>query len=84
MDIETPLHLKEKFSEMTPIFKNLEIGRQDVGEHMQTFAEEHHIMTTPRRALVGSYKGEKILLGMPLLCDKRKPGLFKVEWSGPQ
>ena len=74
MDIETP-PLKEKFSEMTPIFKNLEIGRSDVRDHMQTFAEEHDIMTTPRRALIGSYKGEKILLGTPLLKFYVEEGL---------
>ena len=34
---------------------------------MQAFAEQHDIMTTPRRALIGSYKGDKILLGTPLL-----------------
>ena len=34
---------------------------------MQAFAEQHDIMTTPRRTLIGSYKGDKILLGTPLL-----------------
>lgn len=63
VDIETLPNLKEKFSEMTPILKDLEIDRQDMGEHMQTFAEEHDIMTMPRRALIGSYEGERTLLG---------------------
>ena len=67
VDIDTPPHLRERFSEMTPIFNNVEIGRSEVGEHMQAFAEQHDIMTTPRRALIGSYKGDKILLGTPLL-----------------
>ena len=75
VDIETPEHLKKKFSEMTPIFKNVEIQRQDVGEHMQTFAEEHDIMSSPRRPLIGSYKGEKILLGTPLLKFYLEEGL---------
>ena len=67
VDIDTPPHLRDKFSEMTPIFKNVEIGRSEVGEHMQAFAEQHDIMTTPWRTLIGSYKGVKILLGTPLL-----------------
>ena len=67
MDIETPPHLKDKFSEMTLIFKNVEIRRSEVGPHMPAFAEQHDIMSTPRRALIGSYKGDKILLGTPLL-----------------
>ena len=34
---------------------------------MQTNAEEHNIMAKPRRSLVGSMKGEKILLATTLL-----------------
>ena len=34
VDIETPEDLKEKFSEMTPIFKNAEIKFEDIGEYM--------------------------------------------------
>ena len=67
VDIDTPPQLRDKFSEMTLIFKNVEIERSDVGRHMQAFAEKHDIMTTPRRALIASYKGDKILLGTPLL-----------------
>ena len=45
----------------------MEIEQSQVGEHMQAFAEQHGIMTTPQRALIGSYRGDKILLGTPLL-----------------
>ena len=34
---------------------------------MQQYAEEHDIMSTPRRMLVGSYHGENMLLSTPLL-----------------
>ena len=34
---------------------------------MQTNAEEHNIMAQPRRSLIGSMKGEKILLATTLL-----------------
>ena len=67
VDIDTSPHPRDKFSEMTPIFKNVEIERSQVGEHIQAFAEQHNIMTMPGRALIGSYKGDKILLGTPLL-----------------
>ncbi|XP_031572492.1 uncharacterized protein LOC116306555 [Actinia tenebrosa] len=66
-DIFVPDHLKEKFSEMCPIFKNTEISREDIGDYMRGFAEEHKIMPRPRRSLIGSYFGEKILLATPLL-----------------
>ena len=34
---------------------------------MKAYAAEHNIMAQPRRSLIGSLKGEKILLAMPLL-----------------
>jgi hypothetical protein len=66
-DIRVPESLKEKFAEMCPIFKNVEISREDIGEHMKQFAEDRDIMPQPRRSLIGSLKGDKILLATPLL-----------------
>ena len=37
-DIEVPEHLKEYFSEMTPIFKNIDVCLDGVGEVMPEFA----------------------------------------------
>ena len=67
VDIRVPDHLKEKFSEMCPIFKNTNISRDDIGDFMKAYAEEHNIMAQPRRSLIGSMKGEKVLLATPLL-----------------
>ena len=67
VDIRMPDHLKEKFREMCPIFKNTEISRDDIGDFMKVYAEEHNIMAQPRRSLIGSMKGDKILLATPLL-----------------
>ena len=67
VDIRVPEHLKEKFSEMCPIFKNTEISREDIGEYMKAYAEEHKIMAQPCRSLIGSMKGDKVLLATPLL-----------------
>ena len=66
-DIEVPDHLKDYFSEMTPIFKNTEVSLKDVGQHMQEYAKEHKIKDIPRRLLIGSYFGKKIGLSTPLL-----------------
>lgn len=66
-DISVPEELKPKFAEMCPIFKNTEISIDDIGEHMKTFALEGKVMTTPRRSLIGSMFGEKILLATPLV-----------------
>ena len=66
-DIHVPEPLREHFSEMCPIFKNTEISRDDIGEFMKVYAEENDIMKRPRRSLIGSMIGEKILLATPLL-----------------
>ena len=52
---------------MCPIFKKTEISRDDIGEFMKVYAEAHNIMTQTRRSLIGSMKGDKILLATPLL-----------------
>ena len=57
-DVRVPDALKPKFAEMCPIFKTIEISREDIGQHMQTFAEKENIMSQPRRSLLGSYFGD--------------------------
>ena len=47
-DISVPDHLKGKFAEMPPIFKNTDISRDDIGEYMKTLAEEQEVMSRPR------------------------------------
>ena len=66
-DVRVPEHLQDHFAEMQPIFKNTTVTRDDIGPFMRQYAEEHDIMSMPRRMLVGSYRGEKILLTTPLL-----------------
>ena len=66
-DIHVPPELRPYFSEMQPIFKNANVSRDDIGPFMRQYAEENDIMSTPRRMLIGSYRGEKILLTTPLL-----------------
>ena len=66
-DIEVPNQRKEYFSEMTPIFKNVDVCLNDVGELMQDYAKQHNIKDVPRRLLIGSYFGKKIGLSTPLL-----------------
>ena len=64
---DVPEHLRDHFQEMCPICKNVEISRDDIGDYMKTYAEENDIMKQPRRSLIGSMIGEKILLATPLL-----------------
>ena len=52
---------------MSPIFKNVQISHDDIGEHMRQFAADHDIPNKPVKSLIGSMFGEKILLATPLL-----------------
>ena len=75
-DIEVPDHLKEYFSEMTPIFENVDVCLDDVGEFMQEYAKQHNIKDVPRRLLIRSYFGNKIGLTTPLLKWYLEHGLI--------
>ena len=66
-DVCVPEELKDHFAEMQSIFKNTTVTRNDIGPLMRQYAEEHDIMSAPRRMLVGSYRGDKILLSTPLI-----------------
>ena len=66
-DIRVPEHLQDHFAEMQPVFKNVTVTRDDIGPFMRQYAEENDIMSAPRRMLVGSFHGIKLLLATPLL-----------------
>ncbi|KAG2783092.1 hypothetical protein Pcac1_g7067 [Phytophthora cactorum] len=69
-DIRTPGHLKDYFSEMAPIFKNVLIDCTDesiIGKHMLDYNQSRTSnRSMPARKLIGSYFGEKILICTPL------------------
>ena len=52
---------------MTPIFKNVDVCLDDVGELMQEYAKQHNIKYVPRCLLIGSYFRKKFGLSTPLL-----------------
>ena len=64
--------LREHFADMQPVYKNIHLTRDDL---VCRYAEEHDIMAAPRRMLVGSYRGDKILVAMPLLRWYMEPRL---------
>ena len=66
-DVRVPVELQDHFAEMQPIFKNAMVTRDDIGPFMRQYAVDHDMMSTPRRMLIGSYRGDKILLATPLL-----------------
>ncbi|KAK7093429.1 hypothetical protein V1264_007188 [Littorina saxatilis] len=66
-NIEVPDHLQEHFQELQPIFKNTNVSRDDIGDFMRKYCETNNLLRQPRRTLVASYYGERILLATPLL-----------------
>ena len=66
-DLHVPDHLKDKFQEMPPIFKNVSITRDDLSPLMKSFAEKTNIYRNPQRSLIGSMFGKKILVLTSLL-----------------
>ncbi|GFR89462.1 hypothetical protein ElyMa_000794500 [Elysia marginata] len=58
-DVVVPQELEEKFSELQPIFKNTNVGIDDIGEHMKTFATENKLLKQPRKTLIGSFFWKK-------------------------
>jgi hypothetical protein len=55
------------FAEMSPVFKNTHVSRDDIGDHMKTYAEEQGIMNQKKKCMIGSIYGEKIMVISPLL-----------------
>ncbi|KAL8564994.1 hypothetical protein ACOMHN_003370 [Nucella lapillus] len=43
-DVEVPDRLRVSFAEMLPVFKNAEVGLDDVGDYMKAYAEEHGLL----------------------------------------
>ena len=74
-DISVPEELRDRFSEMPPIFKHASVKHTDAGRHMQEFVEANGLSQRPRKCLIGSLFGDKILLATPLLRWYMKHGL---------
>ncbi|KAK2193303.1 hypothetical protein NP493_16g12081 [Ridgeia piscesae] len=79
-DIHVPSGLRDYFAEMQPVFKNIDLTREDICPFMQRYAEEHDIMKRPQRTLVGSYRGDNIMYPSQVVhatrasCHPRVPG----------
>jgi hypothetical protein len=78
-DIIVPEELKSKFSEMAPIFKNVEVGRDQLGEGMKERARESGYLKRPARMLIGSLRGDRVLLASPLARWYLEQGLVITE-----
>ena len=66
-DISVPESLRAHFSEMPPVFKNIEVSREDIGFFVGKYEDERKLLGQPRRTLIGSFIGKNIFLATLLL-----------------
>ena len=74
-DIEVPGALKEKFANFPPFFKNINVGRHDIGSLMHDYAEKEGLQCQTRKMLISSYFLENGTLITPLLLFYLELGL---------
>ena len=66
-DIEVPEVLRRKLAIFSPIFKNTNVGRHDIGSLMKDYAEKKGLLCQLRKKLISSYFLENGTLITPLL-----------------
>ena len=66
-DLIVPDELKPTFSNFPPIFKNIDVCRNNIGDYMKNYAEENDLMKNPQRMLISSFKLENGTIITPLL-----------------
>ena len=54
-EIEVPEHLRDYFSNFSPIFKNTVVSRDDIANLMKEYAEKEGITPQPIRMLISSF-----------------------------
>ena len=57
----------QRFDEMSPIFRTIEVTFNDIGDHMKRFINDHDLSKNSRRTLVGGMRAKQILIATPLL-----------------
>ena len=74
-DIEIPENLRANFADFPPIFKNILVSNNDIGDLMKTYAEEEGIMSQPRKMLISSFTLQNGTFITPLLLFYLQLGL---------
>ena len=77
--LEVPEELYPYFEDFPPIFKNCEVGRDDIGDHMKEFADRHKLLSKPRKMLISSFKLDRGPIVTPLLLFYLEKGLVLTD-----
>ena len=65
-DLVVADELKSKFANFPPIFKNIEVGRNDIGDYMKKYAIENEALRHSQRTLISNFKLENGTVITPL------------------
>ena len=76
VDLYVPDHLKPHFQEMPPIFKNVNITSNDIGDFMRGYLKQTKRTFKDTRYLIGTMFASRILLITPLLRWYMSHGLL--------
>ena len=74
--LEVPEHSYPYFEDFPANFKNFEVGRDDIGNHMKEFAERHKLLSKPRKLLISSFKLDRGPNITPLLLFYLEKGVI--------
>ena len=74
-DIKVPQHLREKFANFPPIFKNTHACKQNNGPLLQDYAQKKVLMSQPRRMLISTFELINGTIITPLLLFYLELGL---------
>ena len=55
-DLSVPDEQEAKLFNFPPIFKFIDVTRNDIGEYMKTYAEENNFLKQPQRMLISSFE----------------------------
>jgi G:T-mismatch repair DNA endonuclease (very short patch repair protein) len=65
--LKTKLTPREFFADLPPIMKHAEVTTDDIGPTMRSFVENNNLSRKPRKMLIASFFGKKILLATPMI-----------------
>ena len=74
-DLEVPEELHERFANFPPIFKNCDVGRENMGKFMLEYSEKNALLLKPQPMLIWSYRFNNGRVVKPLLKFYLKLGL---------
>ena len=81
-NMKVPKYLENHFSDFPPIFKNVEIKLEDIGPHMQAYANSIGRKKGVARSLISSFSGEGMIILTTLFKKYLQMGLIctGIEW----